>query len=567
MFVECLLCVCPPQEVNHEEFEPDFVAENEVVKGSLRHVKPAGPKPAMSKYLVAVPKKPVAASIHEEYWGTVAEGGGPSFVEDIDDFAADLESSLFEEDESPADEFALLKRARATPKGRGCYRNTHLLQGSWIASVIWDDEAKLRGPPSRLVLDVTADRALLGGRSVCEQMQSLHTSGSSAFERFQMVNESNYSGAMRQNTKGNIEGPTHSIPALSLEFDGEEPKRGAALEWLHRPIVELSKLKFDFINPAPREIRRSDELLVRGGNINAYRDAADLSAGVEDRIVLCEYMERHPVVLNSVGMSSRIVTYMRHDADTDPTIKPRPDGKVAILSAVQTSPFAPVDIPPDRPVTALTNNLFIAAMGYQAPNPTDFLLVRRKKTNSFVIRDLANEKLHGLYAVGSLVPRQEMPEPKEAMDKDLVRRRIRAYLIRKLDEQHEGWEEITHDDIEAAFSNQNGHTLKKILRETVEDDDDRYRLKDGAPSVSEAELRTYLTPEQVALHNSMLAGLHHIHTDRIRQFITPSSAELALEQLHGLQMQMVVQKLIAELKDTPWYRTTAILNISRPIRR
>eukprot|EP01052_Picozoa_sp_SAG31_P036774 SAG31_NODE_4638_length_3079_cov_1.640940_2_plen_178_part_00 len=56
----------------------------------------------------------------------------------------------------------------------------------------------------------------------------------------------------------------------------------------------------------------------------------------------------------------------------------------------------------------------------------------------------------------------------------------------------------------------------------------------------------------------MLAAYDRIYQLRIRQFNHENPA-LALEGLHGKQMQTIVTKIINELKDTPWHRSKQML--------
>ena len=79
---------------------------------------------------------------------------------------------------------------------------------------------------------------------------------------------------------------------------------------MHRPFPVMPvRTKHRFRTADIRTASSNDELLTRGGNINLFRTDGDISAATDERIVLCEYMEKHPIVLGNVGMASRIVTY------------------------------------------------------------------------------------------------------------------------------------------------------------------------------------------------------------------------------------------------------------------
>jgi transcription initiation factor TFIID subunit 1 len=108
-----------------------------------------------------------------------------------------------------------------------------------------------------------------------------------------------------------------------------------------------------------------------------------------------------------------------------------------------------------------------------------------------------------------------------------------------------------------------------LIKEVAEEDDrsEGFRLKEQSSMVSEAELRTLLSPDDVALHDGMLvANYRNADVNRIRatsrdglKTTSAQQVEKALEYLHGAAMREVVQKVVAELKEAPWYRCTRIL--------
>ena len=133
---------------------------------------------------------------------------------------------------------------------------------------------------------------------------------------------------------------------------------------------------------------------------------------------------------------------------------------------------------------------------------------------------------------------------------DVAKKRVRAYLIRWL-RHNAAKTSISFDEIKVAFPYETDFNLRRvpplslacfmcrnsgsdfcrsfsicflpheiprsltlrwichrrIIKETAtEDDREGYRLKDASAVVSEAELRSLLSPESVALHDSMLAS-------------------------------------------------------------
>ena len=165
-------------------------------------------------------------------------------VDEDEDFAADLENEFGEEsdeeeEQTLQDQQQTLESARSEARpsassagaSRSLCRNVLLLEGEWVASVIWDDDdhdggdamtagGARRPPGSGLILDSqVAARA---------QPAAAAEVGPGVFGRFQQQNEAYYTGKHRSGTAtGSVSrsGQTpaeqlqlvHSVPALSLQ--------------------------------------------------------------------------------------------------------------------------------------------------------------------------------------------------------------------------------------------------------------------------------------------------------------------------------------------------------------
>lgn len=140
------------------------------------------------------------------------------------------------------------------------------------------------------------------------------------------------------------------------------------------------------------------------------KDWRELSAANDsDRIVLLEYLEEYPLIIQSVGMSSNITTlYRKSSAEYDANIgAPQisvDDGTVKILNPNEKSCLlgAPRQT---KHVTVLENKLYVAPIRshtktLNVPSSNLFLLVGNGHT--YYIR-----KVNAVFAVGQIQPKKE----------------------------------------------------------------------------------------------------------------------------------------------------------------
>ncbi|ETO09442.1 transcription initiation factor TFIID subunit 1-like protein, partial [Reticulomyxa filosa] len=180
-------------------------------------------------------------------------------------------------------------------------------------------------------------------------------------------------------------------------------------EWLtlHRPFVELSSFTilpkmiecviFFFVlflkkkKPSKKNNRKeldSEHCLYIPPNFE------ELSAAT-DRVILLEYLEQYPLIMQSAGMTSKMITFYRQtyeehaneDYEVDIDCK---DGAVKVLAPNEPCPLygAPRR---SEAVTALENNLSIAPVALHPVDQNLFLVVRTS-AHGFVIRELDAQK-------------------------------------------------------------------------------------------------------------------------------------------------------------------------------
>lgn len=173
------------------------------------------------------------------------------------------------------------------------------------------------------------------------------------------------------------------------------------------------------------------------------------SAG-EDPLVLCEYMEQFPPLLQIPGMSSRLVTFGRRphaqaDVQAEEALQQEhapgstgllrrsllvadslrgkqrsqddaaPSSHVVYLDS-QTCPPVLGDVPVHKMMTVLSNSLFHApVVQHSKAKGTEYLCMWDASRGQYVMRHIDSA-----YAVGQLEPRVAVPEPPGARDVDVA---------------------------------------------------------------------------------------------------------------------------------------------------
>lgn len=553
--------------VQSKTWEDDILWDDAEGEPAPREQAAASPDRAAAAPARPQETKSCPAAVDWQLWGGIASDAAES-----SDLGSDLEEFLGS-DSKDTGQSEMRPRTGARRTIKAAIRTSG--GDAWTDGIVWDDDKpeSVHSEHAKLILDLNDKRMLF------EDGAGRKAPSTDGFESFHTANELYYTGTRRRQSTSRAELPpvTHSVPALSLELNSTEPLRESdAMREIHHPRSKFgagSTYRVTSVNANGGELQgdrsaKNPELLTAGGDVNPYRRSKDLSARMaDDRIVLCEYAREHrPVIVHGVGMVSRLATYAHahegDDEDDEEKDDPGriPDGSTETLGPRDAPPFAPVAIPAGKRVSGLVNNLFGAPVAYHKPHQTDFLLVRT--ATSMELREIP-----AIYAVGHVLPKRQVPEPLSESDKDISKRRVKAYLIRRLRDNDRPT--VSYDEVKEAFPHQNDFNLRRLIKDVAEEvkDDQGFRLKDQSSMISEAELRTLLSPDDVALHDCMLIGNYrNADVNRIRvtsrgglKTTCAQQVEKALEYLHGGAMREVVEKVVDELKEAPWYRCTRVL--------
>ena len=197
----------------------------------------------------------------------------------------------------------------------------------------------------------------------------------------------------------------------------------------HRPKLNMTKAKLktsasvlalaSSSAPSPTNTNHNKYVPQREEELSLLSSTTTKPAAV----VLIEYIEEHPVLLSNTGMESHMITYYRQTGATVPVPK---HGTTLRLNPGEDSPFLG-NVRTNRPVTALSNNLFIAPLFPHQPSINDFMLIRNKKGGWFI------RELPPLYLAGQLHPKIAVPNPGSKAAKRLLYKHIPLFLWHMLD--------------------------------------------------------------------------------------------------------------------------------------
>ena len=120
-----------------------------------------------------------------------------------------------------------------------------------------------------------------------------------------------------------------------------------------------------------------------------------------DRILLTEFMEEEPLLLNRVGMASRILHHYKGESADGERLAPPPTlppwGKRSALKSDADLPFLfgpalPESGPTAGTLSELQTNLYLAPAFAHAPSKNTFLLVRERRVDESKVRRAADHE-------------------------------------------------------------------------------------------------------------------------------------------------------------------------------
>ncbi|CAF4558936.1 unnamed protein product [Rotaria sp. Silwood1] len=221
------------------------------------------------------------------------------------------------------------------------------------------------------------------------------------------------------------------------------------LRYFHRPLLNLSSYHRSWICIQLSNIK----------NLNkSIRTKSDLT-GRYGEILLFEYSEQHPALLNEIGMFSKIRTYLRPQYFKAHTTSFEVDYGELIYT--HASPFL-WSIPQGLNIQTIENNMFIAPIYRQICLTNNFLIIFNRK-NGFFIRNIDI-----IYIIGQQCPLIEVPIPQSKRVNLFQRDLLQIYIYRLFLQSNELPRRIRIDDIKRVFPRLAESSIRKRLKTSAD---------------------------------------------------------------------------------------------------
>lgn len=368
-----------------------------------------------------------------------------------------------------------------------------------------------------------------------------------------------------------VQGLDHSNPGRHLHKSCFRTSWNAKeLRQWHRPLLkDTSRKKGDrrpiesFVEILAQKQLQKDEKPLKD-KVNAKWRLADLTAleGHEKSIILAEYCEQYPLIMQNRGMCTLIRNYYKQSQAADVRAPKLRHGATVHVGVRDASPFLG-NLQPKESLQSFENNLFRAPIYEHKMSMTDFLVVRTIDVgtgqDTFVLR-----RLPVIYTVGQICPKLEVPSPNSKDAKAFPSKRILAH-IKRIFLKKGAYTCI--EDMRNTFPTYNEPNIRNQLRsvgdynrtrrDTTKQrgnlDNGQWELKEGL-KLTAKEVDEELTPEDVCLHEAMLAA-----EQRLKDYGYGARMENEVEVEEDDKQLSAAD----ELRLAPWRLTQDFLNCMR----
>ncbi|XP_055848385.1 transcription initiation factor TFIID subunit 1 isoform X1 [Episyrphus balteatus] len=294
--------------------------------------------------------------------------------------------------------------------------------------------------------------------------------------------------------------------------------------------------------------RELERIASGGGDVFFMRNPEDLS-GKDGDIILAEFCEEHPPLMNQVGMCSKIKNYYKRKAAKDSGPQEFKYGEVAYA---HTSPFLGI-LHPGHCIQALENNMYRAPIYPHNISITDFLVIRTR--NNYWIREI-----NALFTVGQECPLYEVPGPNSKRANNFTRDFLQVFIYRLFWKSNDQPRRIRMDDIKKAFPAHSESSIRKRLKQCADFkrtgmDSNWWVIKPEFRLPSEEEIRAMVSPEQCCAYFSMIAA-----EQRLKDAGYGEKFIFAPQEDDDEETQL---KMDDEVKVAPWNTTRAYIQAMR----
>ena len=436
--------------------------------------------------------------------------------------------------------------------------NEALVYGRWEDEVIWDAQAmdyipqpsvltldpndehlileipedrdtKVDAPSSNVTQETTStskkdskrSRILLGKAGILkddeeEQNKEDATSSMQNKDPFNLSNDEYYNPkltmdvSLSRNLGASI--IQHSTPAVELRQPFFPTHVGPIkLRTFHRPPLKryshgaMAGPGPHAVLPLLKQIRRKEKLreqerLASGGGEMFFMRSPDDLTGRDGELILAEYSEQYPPLMNQIGMALKIRNYYKRRPGKETNT---PEFRYGDLAYAHTSPFLGT-LAPGQCLQTFENNMFRAPVFEHKIPFTDFLIIRNRM--HYYIREVET-----VFAVGQQCPLMEVPGPNSKRANNFARDFLQVFVYRQFWHSKDEPRRIKMDDVRKAFPSHSESSIRKRLKLCADFkrtgmDSNWWVLKSNFRLPTEEEIRAAVSPEQCCAYYSMLAA-------------------------------------------------------------
>ncbi|KAG7211276.1 hypothetical protein KM043_010582 [Ampulex compressa] len=349
----------------------------------------------------------------------------------------------------------------------------------------------------------------------------------------------------------------HSTPVVELRAPFVQTHMGPMkLRNFHRPPLRQFK-SGPLAHPGPHPVlpllkhikkkakqREQERIASGGGDVFFMRTPEDLT-GKDGELVLVEFSEEHPPLMNQVGMCSKVKNYYKRRAGKDQGPQKYKYGETAYA---HTSPFLGI-LTPGQSIQAIENNMYRAPIYEHKIPETDFLVIRTRQ--QYYIREM-----DALFVAGQECPLYEVPGPNSKRANNFVRDFLQVFIYRLFWKSRDTPRRIKMDDIKRAFPSHSESSIRKRLKLCADFkrtgmDSNWWVIKPDFRLPTEEEIRAMVSPEQCCSYFSMIAAEQRLKDAGYGEkfLFTPQDDD-------DEEMQL---KMDDEVKVAPWNTTRAYI--------
>ncbi|KAK4872343.1 hypothetical protein RN001_014372 [Aquatica leii] len=349
----------------------------------------------------------------------------------------------------------------------------------------------------------------------------------------------------------------HSTPVVELRAPFVQTHMGPMrLRNFHRPPLKRFS-HGPLATPGPHAVlplikhikkkarqREAERMASGGGDVFFMRTPEDLT-GRDGDLVLVEFCEEHPPLMNQGGRCSKMKNYYKRKAGKD---QGPPSYRYGEVAYAHTSPFLGI-LHPGQSIQAIENNMYRAPIYEHKIPSTDFVIIRTRQ--QYYIREI-----DALFVAGQQCPLYEVPGPNSKRANNFVRDFLQVFIYRLFWKSRDNPRRIKMDDIKKAFPSHSESSIRKRLKLCADFkrtgmDSNWWVIKPEFRLPTEEEIRAMVSPEQCCSYFSMVAAEQRLKDAGYGEkfLFTPQEDD-------DEEMQL---KMDDEVKVAPWNTTRAYI--------